>query len=182
MLREWRRRNLYFSPCSINAGYGLMTRTRIVQFNKLRCFQKPGTGQAQIEVLLCVIFVLLLIVGITEMIVLIYTYSVLADASKEGVRYAIVHGCGFSSGTCSGTCTPACTDTAGDNVRTYVRNFLGASLHDASAMTVSISYPDGSSAATSRVRVTVSYPYQPIFGLGWPTVTVRAAAEGRIFY
>ena len=32
----------------------------------------------------------------------------------------------------------------------------------------------------NRVQVVVAYPYQPIFGLGWPTVTVNAAAEGRI--
>jgi len=30
------------------------------------------------------------------------------------------------------------------------------------------------------VQIVVSYPYQPAFGLGWPTITVNAAAEGRI--
>jgi len=28
----------------------------------------------------------------------------------------------------------------------------------------------------------VRYPYQPFFGLGWPTVNVNAAAEGRIMF
>jgi hypothetical protein len=116
------------------------------------------------------------------MILLMYTYTVLADAAKEGVRYAIVHGCSLAAASCSGTCTPACTDTAGANVTAYARNYLGASLHDPTAMTVNVSYPDSSSLPTNRVRVTVSYPYQPFFGLSWPTVTVRAAAEGRIFF
>jgi hypothetical protein len=49
-------------------------------------------------------------------------------------------------------------------------------------MTVTPTYPDGSSKPSSRVRVVVTYPYQPFFGLGWPTVTVNAAAEGKIYF
>jgi hypothetical protein len=139
-------------------------------------------GQAQIEFLLSILFVLIVVVGIVEMIGLIYTYTVLADAAKEGVRYAIVHGCDLTSGSCSGTCNPACTDTTGGNVSTYAMKYLGASLHDPAAMTVNVTYPNGNSQATSAVRVEITYPYQPLFGLGWPTVNVRAAAEGRIFY
>jgi Flp pilus assembly protein TadG len=151
-------------------------------FERARRLRRNQAGQAQVEFILSVLFLLLLVVGIVEMIIMMYTYTVLADAAKEGVRYAIVHGCDYSTATCSGTCTPACTDTTGTNVSDYARNYLRASLHDESAMTVSVTYPDASSLPTSRVRVTVTYPYQPIFGLGWPTVTVRAAAEGRIFY
>ena len=118
---------------------------------------------------------------------MMYTYTVLADAAKEGVRYATVHGCNLTAG-CSGTCTPtACPDPTANNVITYATNYLGASLHDPTAMLVTVCYGDppgcaGTSATGGRVRVIVSYPYQPFFGLGWPTVTVRAAAEGRIFY
>ena len=47
-------------------------------------------------------------------------------------------------------------------------------------------YPDAattkipSNGPPNRVQVVVAYPYEPFFGLGWPTVTVNAAAEGRI--
>ncbi len=147
------------------------------------------------EFVLSILFVLLLIFGIIELIMLIYTYNVLADSAKEGVRYAIVHGCDFSSSTCSGTCTfsapppnDTCSDAGADNVKAWAKNFARASLHDTSAMTVSVCYTiDGStcganSNAPNMVQVKVSYPYQPLFGLGWPTVTVRAAAQGRIVY
>ena len=153
-----------------------------VQFRWMKYLRKNRTGQAQVEFLLSVLFVLIIVVSIVEMVFFMYTYTVLADAAKEGVRYAIVHGCDLGTGTCSGTCTPACTDTTGSKVGDYAKIYLGASLHDVSAMTVNVSYPSGNSQPTSPVRVEISYPYQPFFGLGWPTVTVRAAAEGRIFY
>src|SRR5262245_26740464 len=161
-----------------------------MQFQRSKRFGKSKAGQAQVEFLFSVLFILLVVISVVEIIVLMYTYTVLADGAKEGVRYAIVHGCGLNyvdpvtmENRCSGTCTPACTDSTGTKVGDYVKNnYLVASLHDKSAMTVSVTYPDSSSLPTKRVRVTVSYPYQPFFGLGWPTVTVRAAAEGRIFY
>ena len=40
-------------------------------------------GQAQVEFLLSILFVLLLIFGIFELIMLLYTYSVLADSEKK---------------------------------------------------------------------------------------------------
>jgi Flp pilus assembly protein TadG len=149
-----------------------------------RSAKRGSKGQAQVEFALTVVFVMLLILGSLEMIVLIYTYSVLADAAKEGVRYAVVHGTGVGAANCSGPGGGGltCTDAAATNVVTAVTNYTSASFHDSSAMTITPTYQDASSVAPNRVRVTVSYPYQPIFGLGWPTVTLNAAAEGRIVF
>jgi hypothetical protein len=51
-------------------------------------------------------------------------------------------------------------------------------------LTVNVYYPDTANPpanqAPNRVRVGVAYPYRPFFNLSWPTVTVYAAAEGRI--
>ena len=63
-----------------------------------------------------------------------------------------------------------------------VANYARGSLNNTAGMTVTPTYPDGVSTPSSRVRVVVSYPYQPLFGLGWPTVTVNAASEGRITF
>lgn len=141
-------------------------------------------GQAQVEFALTVVFVMILIIASLEMIVLIYTYSVLADAAKEGVRYAIVHGTGVGASTCSGPggSGVSCADSSAANVTAAVTKYTSFSFHNSAAMTVTPTYPDGSSVAPNRIRVTVAYPYQPIFGLGWPTVTVNAAAEGRIVF
>jgi Flp pilus assembly protein TadG len=132
------------------------------------------------------IFILLLIVGFIEMVLFLHTYNVIADAAKEGIRYAIVHGADNTSAS-GPTCPCSAIDgAAGTGV---VKTYAQYSLHDTSAMTVTANYnPSGANGAAAcnkalcLVRVTVSYPYQPFFGLGWPTVTVNAAADGRIVY
>ncbi len=133
-----------------------------------------------------VVFLMLLLVGFIELVMLIYSYNVLADSAKEGVRYAIVHGIGSTN--CSGpgdnTTTPAttCPDAPGANVQSKVTRYALYSLHSTASMGVNVTYPDTSSRPPSRVRVVVSYQYRPFFGLGWPSVIVRAAAEGRIMF
>ena len=132
------------------------------------------SGQAQLEFVLSILFVLLLIFGIFEMIMLVYTYNVLADSAKEGVRYAIVHGAD-STAPCPSACSPS--------VKSVVASYAQYSFHDVSGMTVNVNYLDGGSNATpGRVQVQVTYPYSPLLNLSWPRVTVHASAEGRIFY
>jgi Flp pilus assembly protein TadG len=139
-------------------------------------------GQAQLEFALSILFVMCFIFGILELVLLVYTYNVLADSAKEGVRYAVVHG--TDSRNCSGPggSGVSCTDSSGGNVQAAVQQYAQYSFHSTSAMTITVTYPDSSSAPPSRVQVQISYPYQPFFGLGWPTVTVNAAAAGRIAF
>lgn len=153
-------------------------------------------GQAAVEFMLVVVLLMLLVVAMTELIMLIYAYSVIADAAKEGIRYAIVHGNtgGLPSGpTCpcadiDGPPAPSGTVSGYGSGYGVVKTYAQYSLHDVSgsAMTVTVAYPDTANAPANkppnRVRVDVSYPYAPIFGLGWPTVTLHAAAEGRIMF
>jgi Flp pilus assembly protein TadG len=141
-----------------------------------------------VEFALTVVFLMLLIVAFVELVMMLHTYNVIADSAKEGVRYAIVHGAGntgASGPTCPGTCA-AISGAAGTGV---VKTYAQYSLHDTTSMTVTVDYnPGGNNGATAcnkspcLVRVTVSYPYQPFFGLGWPTVTVKAASQGRIVF
>ncbi|HZP16903.1 MAG TPA: TadE family protein, partial [Terriglobales bacterium] len=81
-------------------------------------------GQAMVEFALVITFVFLLFVSILQMILYMYAYNTLADAAKEGVRYAIVHGTGSGAGSCSGPgtatgVTPAVSCTSDPN-GTYV--------------------------------------------------------------
>jgi hypothetical protein len=125
---------------------------------------------------------MLTIFGILELILLVYTYNVLADSAKEGVRYAIVHGVGSANCSGPGNSNVSCPDTSGANVQAAVEQYAQYSFHSTAAMTIAVTYPDSSSAVPSRVQVQISYPYQPFFGLGWPTVQVNAAAAGRIVF
>jgi hypothetical protein len=127
------------------------------------------------------VFLVVLLLSFIEVTALVYTYGVLAGSAKEGVRYGIVHG------TLSTTCNTAPNGVpcaaAVTAMRGVVVNYARGSLNNTAGMTVTPTYPDGVSTPSSRVRVVVSYPYQPLFGLGWPTLlTVNAASEGRIAF
>ena len=126
-------------------------------------------------------FLVVFLLSFIEITALVYTYSVLADSAKEGVRYGVVHG--TLSSTCNGPGAAgiAC-DAGAAGVKAAVTSYATGSLNNTAGMTVTPTYPDGTSTPSSRVRVVVSYPYQPLFGLGWPTVTVNAASEGRITF
>ena len=120
-----------------------------------------------VEFALSLLLILMLIFGIMEMCSFIYTYTVMADAANEGVRYAIVH-TGDSTGTTS-----------------TVQTYAAYSLHDVSAMTVSVTCPDtGGCAVSNRVVVTVSYNYVPYLSLFTfaSAHSISAYAHGRIVY
>ncbi len=156
---------------------------------------RSDRGQAQVEFALVVIFLFTLVLFILETLFFMHTYNVLADSAKEGVRYAIVHG---ANNTLASGPTCPCLDIDGPPAspgtvpgygsgKGVVKTFAQYSLHDTGAMRVSVTYgPADTPAVTplnktpNRVQVVVAYPYHPFFGLGWPTVQVNAAAEGRI--
>src|SRR5713101_3244145 len=102
-------------------------------------------GQALVETALMMWVIITVVFFVFELGWLMYTYSVLADAANEGVRYAVVHSGG---------------DVAGTQAR--VKTFAAASLHNIAAMPApSVTFPDGSAAPPNRVRVTVTYTYIP---------------------
>lgn len=143
--------------------------------------KKRQAGQAAVEFALIIVFLVVLLLSFVEITALVYTYSVLAGSAKEGVRYGIVHG--TLSTTCNGPGAAGIPCDAGAaGLKGVVASYARGSLNNTAGMTVTPTYPDGVSTPSSRVRVVVSYPYQPLFGLGWPTVTVNAASEGRIAF
>ena len=140
---------------------------------------KGTKGAVQIEFVLSFLTIMFVIFGIWELIMVVYTMSVLSDAAKEGVRYAIVHG--SNSSLCSGPnpSNPCASDPAGDVVVNTVKAYAKASLHNTDAISVTVSYPDGNNDPPSRVTVTVRYSYVPYINLPFtPTMTTKAA--GRI--
>ena len=139
-------------------------------------------GAGQIEFILSILTILFLIFAMWETIMIVYTMNVISDAAKEGVRYAIVHGGGKID--CSGPNPSAdCTnpDPAGTRVSDVVKDYARFSLHDTSAINVTVTYPDSISDSPGRVRVEVAYTFVPYTALNLRP-TLRAAAEGRIVY
>jgi len=138
------------------------------------------SGSATIEFALSVWTLFLLTFLIFEFSMAIYTYSVLANAAREGVRYAITHG--SDNASCSGP-SPGCGDSTGSNITGVVRGYAAISFHDISGMTVTPSWPDGSSTPSSRIVVNITYPYVAYLSLpGFNSPTMHVTAEGRIVY
>jgi Flp pilus assembly protein TadG len=139
-------------------------------------------GAVQIEFILSILVILFIIFAMWELIMIVHTMNVLSDAAKEGVRYAIVHG--SHNTNCSGPAAPPeCTspDATGTRVAAVVLDYAKYSLHDVSAITVSVNYPDSCSIPPCRVRVAVAYDFVPYTALNLRP-TLHAAAEGRIVF
>jgi hypothetical protein len=172
---------------------------------RLSAWPRREAGQAMVEFALVVLFIFIVFISILQMILLMYAYNTLADAAKEGVRYAVVHGTGLGTSNCSGPgnppTAPACADPTGTNVANWAGNFAGLSIQPvvstnngcttSSAPGINVCYdPNGANTNSSfgqpcsapgcMVRVTVSHTYAPLFGLSWPTITLNAAADGYV--
>jgi Flp pilus assembly protein TadG len=120
-------------------------------------------GQALLEFTLMFVVIFTVVFWIFELGWLMYTYSVLADAANEGVRYATVHSGGDPAGT-----------------QAKVKTFAGTSMHNVSAISISVTFPDGSAAPPNRVRVTVTYTYIPWLPKFITAPTMHSFAEGRM--
>src|SRR5450759_2379079 len=120
-------------------------------------------GQGLLEIAMLIVIIFTVVFWIFELSELMYTYSVLADAANEGVRYSIVHSGGDVSGT-----------------QSKVLTFAQTSLHNVTAMNTAVTFPDGSSVPPNRVRVAVTYAYIPSLNNFIAAPTMKAYAEGRM--
>jgi Flp pilus assembly protein TadG len=137
-------------------------------------------GLAAVEFALTILLVMVVIFWAFEFIMLVYTYNVMAEAAKEGVRYAIVHGANnsSSSGPATGAARDCTTNIAA--ITTLVQSYASTSFHNIAGMTITVCYLDGNNQPPNRVQVVVSYPFIPYASLGWIPPIINAAAEGRI--
>jgi Flp pilus assembly protein TadG len=124
---------------------------------------REENGQSLLETALVIPVIFTIVFWVFELSWLMFTFVVLANAANEGVRYSIVHSGGDPGGT-----------------QTTVRAFAATALHDISAISTSVTFPDGGATPPSRVRVTVTYTYVPYLSGVINTPTVHTYAEGRM--
>ena len=140
----------------------------------LRCER----GAIAIETSVGFMVMMAMLLGIMECSVMGYTYAVLEESAREGVRYAIVHGADSSS--CNGP-SPGCDATAANviaDVKAYGNTFAGT----ISGMSVVVTYPDGVSTGTSRVKVAITDTYVSVFHIPGISQTLTVSSTGRILY
>ncbi len=137
-------------------------------------------AQSLLETALSLWVTIAVVFWLFEFCMFTYTCNVLNSAAQQGVRYAIVHG--TDSSVCSGP-DSACTDNSPyANVKAVVAAAAAASLHNTSAMTVTVSYANGTAAPGNPVAVTLVYTYIPFVKLGGFANAVTLSSRGNIIF
>ncbi len=141
---------------------------------------REDSAAVQVESALCYGIIFVLMLGVMQFCMMIYTYGVYAEAARVGVRYAVAHGTDNTS-SCSGP-TTGCSDSAGANVITAVKNYAAGYISIVPGMQVSATYPDSSSTPPSRIVVRINYTYVPFATLAGFHQTFQITVQGRIWY
>lgn len=111
-------------------------------------------GQSLVEFALIAPVFFLVVLGLIDATRAVFAYNTIANASREGARYGIVHG-----GTSLDPVGPGVNEAQlTDHVKKYLKSF------DAAGVSVVPTWPNASNATGSKVRVSVAYQYRPMFG------------------
>ena len=139
-----------------------------------RC--REDRGSSLIEFALISFMFVMVLAGVVEMGRMVLVYNTIANAAREGTRYAIVHGA-------DQTVSPSGPGNV-TAVQTVVKNFASAGLIDTTALTITVSYPNGNNTAGSPVTVKVLYTYDPFvrFFSSMLNTTLGSTSEGVISY
>jgi Flp pilus assembly protein TadG len=116
-----------------------------------RSRRERGSALVEFAAVFTVLFTFLF--AIMDLSRALYTYHFVADAAREGTRYAMVRG-----STCT-SWTTACPAAASD-IQTYLKN-VPAGINPASLTATTTWTPNNSPG--SVVQVQVQYSFQPIF-------------------
>ncbi len=141
---------------------------------------REDVGAVQVESALCYGIIFMLMLGVMQFCMMIYTYGVYAEAARAGVRYAVAHGTDNTS-SCSGP-TTGCSDSTGANVVTAVKSYAAGYISTVPGLQISASYPDSSSEPPSRVVIKINYTYMPFTTLAGFHQSFQITVQGRIWY
>jgi len=145
--------------------------------------QRPSAkrGSALLEFSVAILTVLTTLFGAIETGRLILTYVAIAEAAREGVRYAVVHG---ANRTGSGVNGPS-SQSSHTQVDTVVINAAAAAGFTITAPTnITVTYSNTTSAVVgSTVLVTVTYTFTPATPLvSALSVSLSSTSQGSICY
>ena len=156
--------------------------------HKLRRLRSGTRGATMVEFVMTFLVITFVLFLLFELSLWIYTYNVMADAAKAGVRYAIVHGSNNTTPSGPSSCPSPCTlptscttDSANVTaVRDEVVKWAQFSVYSTASISVTVCYLDGTNKAPNRVQVKISNPTTAFFSNLWSAPPVTATAQGRI--
>jgi Flp pilus assembly protein TadG len=138
------------------------------------------SGQTLVEFSLVAFLTVLVFLFVVETARMLLVYAAVANAAREGVRYAIVHGSTRSTGSAQNDASGPSANPA--QVLTVVKNFAGIAPLTTSLLVVNVTYPGSSNAPGQTVDVSVVYPYNPFITYFPATVRLGSAAQGVILF
>jgi len=127
-----------------------------------------------VEFAACAVLTIMMLLVVIEFGRMVLVYTTVANASRIGIRFAMVHGSDNAATT--------------TQVQTIVNNYLTAAAIDTSSATVNVTYPGYASCASGSkipgcpVKVTVSYPYQTMVTYFPINVTLSSQSQGVITF
>ena len=117
-------------------------------------------GQAMVEFSMLGIVLFIMVFGMIDAGRAVWNYNTLSHATREGTRYAIVHGADSSNP--SGPDSANFTSPRDDVMVTQTIEKYGSGL-DPDRLKVTSEWLDGSNERGNSIKVTSSYDYQPMF-------------------
>jgi TadE-like protein len=139
---------------------------------------RSARGQALVEFALVAPIFFFLLFGTIEAGRFILFYEALNSATRDGARYAIVHG---SNSSCPsgpmppGMSAPGCYDPTGAKVIQRVKDSAFGLL--GSAVTVVPTWTGLGNGRDADVTVTATYIYQPLVPIPIPAITITAESR-----
>jgi Flp pilus assembly protein TadG len=138
---------------------------------------KRRSGATVIEMAIVGPVALIFILGIMDIGLAIFAYNNITEATREGGRYAQIHGAKYGA---NATTPPASGPTANDAyVEQVVRSFASV---DSTKLTVTSSWPNADNKPNSPVVVQASYSYSPVLLLGISTFSMQTRTTFYINY
>ena len=115
-------------------------------------------GMSMVEAVLATTALLTLCLGTIDLGMAVFRQHALTEAARQGARQAVVHGSLAKSPWGTATYSAAANDT--DAKAQAIAPYLVGM--DPSAVTVTMTWPDGSNASEKNVRVKLDYTWTPL--------------------
>jgi Flp pilus assembly protein TadG len=138
------------------------------------------SGQTLVEFSLTALMTSITMLFVLEIGRMLLVYTAIADAAREGVRYAIVHGSSRSTGSAQNDASGPSSNPA--QVVTVIDNFAGTGALTISRLVISVTYPGSSNAPGQTVNVSVVYPYDPLVTYFPATLRLGSVSQGVILF
>ena len=137
-------------------------------------------GQGLVEFAVVAFLTVIMLLFIVEIGRMVLVSTTVANAAREGVRYAVVHGSSRAVGITVDSASGPANNPA--QVVQAVKNFASAGPLTISLLIINVTYEGASNDPGQYVNVTVVYPYDPLTTYFSQTLRLGSAARGIIVY